>query len=316
MILLVSNSRDFATDFVVAQLRSRNAEYLRIDLDLLHQDRVAFDPRAGLLRIEGADIQMTVSDDIVTSVLFRAPTHLRESSGDRRAPESQLARHQWAAFARSLMVFEHCRWINHPCATYQAENKPYQLRRAAQLGFSIPKTLVTNSKPEADHAIWSGTSGCAAIKALDSFLVRLASGEDAFCYTQRVAFDEVMPADLKAIPIIIQEFLAPKIDLRVTVVGDHCYAAAVTLDRRGVEGDWRLAKDRVSFEVHQLPDIVHARCVELVRVLGLKFGAIDLALVEGDYYFIEINPTGEWAWLVTQCRFPIDSAIAEELLLA
>ena len=39
---------------------------------------------------------------------------------------------------------------------------------------------------------------------------------------------------------------------------------------------------------------------------------IDLAVVDGRTWFIEINPTGEWGWLDTEAR-PIAAAIAEML---
>lgn len=41
---------------------------------------------------------------------------------------------------------------------------------------------------------------------------------------------------------------------------------------------------------------------------------IDLAKCGNRYYFLEINPTGEWAWLVDELGFPIDEALADELV--
>ena len=57
-----------------------------------------------------------------------------------------------------------------------------------------------------------------------------------------------------------------------------------------------------------------AQVLATVPNAGLVFGAIDLALQDGKYYFLEINPTGEWGWLVDQAGLPIDEAIAEALL--
>ena len=47
-----------------------------------------------------------------------------------------------------------------------------------------------------------------------------------------------------------------------------------------------------------------------MKKLNLSFGGIDLALVEKKYYFIEINPTGEWGWLVSN-SCPIDKTIVD-----
>ena len=83
----------------------------------------------------------------------------------------------------------------------------------------------------------------------------------------------------------------------------------------GVEGDWRLRKDGVEFEQHELPAPVIDLCMSLSRKFGLAYAAIDLALVDGEYQFIEVNPTGEWAWLVDAAGLPIDEAIADLLTL-
>ncbi|MEA2708801.1 MAG: hypothetical protein QOF78_1402, partial [Phycisphaerales bacterium] len=54
MILLVSNSRDFATDYIVAELRRRDVPYSRLDWDLIHKDLVELDPLQPSLRVSGA----------------------------------------------------------------------------------------------------------------------------------------------------------------------------------------------------------------------------------------------------------------------
>ena len=83
-----------------------------------------------------------------------------------------------------------------------------------------------------------------------------------------------------------------------------------------IQGDWRLAKSSAKFKRYQLPQDVTSKCLQLTKTLGLAFGAIDLAIQDGIYYFLEINPTGEWAWLVDQSDLPIDEAIASNLLEA
>lgn len=38
-----------------------------------------------------------------------------------------------------------------------------------------------------------------------------------------------------------------------------------------------------------------------------------MAIVHNDYYFIEVNPTGEWGWLEIKTDQKISMAIKEEL---
>ena len=53
-------------------------------------------------------------------------------------------------------------------------------------------------------------------------------------------------------------------------------------------------KDNLEYTPVELPRIVKQKLLELMRNLDLSFGGIDFALVGDVYYFIEINPTGEW----------------------
>ena len=46
-------------------------------------------------------------------------------------------------------------------------------------------------------------------------------------------------------------------------------------------------------------------------VRGVRQGALDFAIVDDIFYFIEINPTGEWAWLVDAAGQHIYEAICD-----
>jgi hypothetical protein len=312
MILLVSASRDFATDYVIAQLLDRGAPYIRIDLDLLASDQICLDPVAPCLTVTRESRTTILDPATIRAIYYRAPTHLRESSGARYQPAELLARHQWAAFSRSLMVFDTARWMNHPWQTYRAESKPYQLRVAAKVGFQVPETRICNALPSQGDAVWRNAEKV-AVKAVDTFLLRVTESEDAFFYTQTLRADELECYSVSEMPIILQELVEPKVDLRVTVVGDHVFPVAIRCAGRGIAGDWRPKKDVVSFESCELPQEVRTACIRLLRELGLVFGAVDLVVCDDRYYFLEINPTGEWAWLVDRLGLPISEVIADAL---
>ena len=51
-----------------------------------------------------------------------------------------------------------------------------------------------------------------------------------------------------------------------------------------------------------------------MKALNLHFGAVDLVLTPDDqYYFLEINPNGQWLWLEDKLEFPISDKIVEWL---
>ena len=158
-------------------------------------------------------------------------------------------------------------------------------------------------------------NGPFAIKGLDTVLVRTDTTE-AFGYTNLMNRQEIENSELRNAPLVAQQAITDKLDLRVTVVGEEYWCAAVTEGGRGISGDWRLKNQNADFSKYVLPEAIGTRCVALTRRLGLSFAAIDLAFSQDRYYFLELNPTGEWAWLQEQAGFPIAASIAEILVKA
>lgn len=80
--------------------------------------------------------------------------------------------------------------------------------------------------------------------------------------------------------------------------------------------DWRKGgRIDLRHQVIELPSSIATSCLALVAKLNLKFGAIDLICDQEDnYWFLEINPNGQWAWIENQTSLPIASAIVDELV--
>ena len=303
--LVISNRNDFTSDYICLNLKKYHKLYLRINRDDFTRYKFMWDICNGLLfiKIDGCDY---VIDNSLKAVYYRAPVYIRYY--EKATCEEQLYKSQWMAFIKNLMYFDKALWINHPAATYKAENKMLQLKYAKEVGFFIPQTWVTNNK-------WENVKENVyyAVKSIDTLLLR-HDNKEAFLYTNILKGKEINKADLALAPIVIQEFLNPKVDIRVTVVGNRAYTALILKDGKGMYGDWRKVKDEVTFVKHELPADVENKCIFLVKKLGLIFGGIDLALVNGKYYFIEINPTGEWAWLAESVGFDIDRAISMKMI--
>ena len=307
-VLILTSDLDFASDLVCLELAARDLSYLRLNRENLPKLGLSLDPVAPRLhcRFEGQD---WVVDGALRSIWWRVGTFDRNISDRSMDLETQLQRSQWSAFLRSMMVFTGARWINHPAATYAAETKALQLGVARAVGFDVPETLMSN-----DPAALSRRSpeSRVALKSIDTLLLR-EGDEQLFGYTTLLEVGEVAVDDLRFAPATVQAALEDKLDLRVTVVGEALWCAEVRGRGEPIQGDWRLTpKENLTYPAHDLPPMIGERCRALVARLGLRFGAIDLALVDGHYRFIEINPTGEWGWLEGPDR-AIAAAIAEEL---
>ncbi|MFE4115799.1 MULTISPECIES: hypothetical protein [Priestia] len=307
-VLVISDKYDFTTDFVCIELEKRKVKYLRLNRDEFYKYKIQVDTNSFDINVIVKNNQYIVSDEKLKAIYYRAPVFLRETNQtEQRTIEKQLYDEQWMSFVRNLLIFENAVWVNNPEKTYKAENKILQLKYAKELGFNIPYTLVTNTNVKLEDERY-------VIKSLDTAFFYMGEKE-GFVYSNILKKDEIENANINLAPITIQELINPKTDIRVTVVGTEVFATAITSKGKGVDIDWRIVKDDVEFTTISLPLDIETKCIQLVESLGLKFGAMDLLKTEnGEYIFLEINPTGEWAWLVHTTGQSIPQALVDILV--
>ena len=196
-------------------------------------------------------------------------------------------------------------WINDPVRDSAAAHKPWQLETARDVGLAIPDTLMTTD-PEKVRAFWESRRGEVIYKP---FLQTFHSWRE----TRQLKREELALLDsVRLAPVIFQSLVPGAADLRVTIIGDEIFPAAVDIDKMEYKLDVRL--NQQAYERHQLPADVGARLLELMRRLGLEYGAIDLRLTpDGEYVFFEVNPAGQFLFVEHACGLPISAALAARL---
>jgi glutathione synthase/RimK-type ligase-like ATP-grasp enzyme len=311
VILLVTNKRDLTTDFIVTELRRRGLAFHRLNSEDLPQASVRFDPRAARgWEIEFADLQLSLGD--VQAAYYRRPGAPEPKLGKDAATRKYLA-DEWSAVTKALWNALEGRWLSSPFAILRAEDKPRQLTVASALGFDLPETLISNDFEAASAFV---ARGDAIGKPLRHSLVeRGETGEVLF--TARL--DPLKPMDRDAVslaPVIYQREVHKAYDVRVTVVGERVFAAAIhSQDHDETEVDWRSGtRLDLRHEAIDLPADIVGKCRALTKALDIGYGAIDLiADQNGRHWFLEINPNGQWAWIERRTGLPLAAAIVDEL---
>lgn len=299
MILIITHKSDFTADYVVNQLNARNIPYKRFNCEDLFID----------------SFSCTFNHKFVYEILHQADY---EAIWYRRVKLPPIANNnpeernyilgEAHAFLQNLFSLLSGKWLSDPIWVNKAENKLYQLKIAAELGFLLPDTLVTNSKSKLIQ-FFQKHNGSIVIKPLSHTRV----GND-FIFTNLVTetyIDQIDEYDLT--PSIFQQYVHKDHEVRVTVVDGKVFSAAVdSQSEKETRIDWR--KKKLLFAAVELPIQIQNLCVELVKRLGLHFGAIDLIKdVNGNYIFLEINPNGQWVWIEQQTGLNISNAIIEYL---
>lgn len=305
--LIISSSIDYSTDLVCFELRQNKKRYLRLNRDKFGEYEIIFSLQNREMTIILENAPYTVRNDTLKGIFFRAPVFLRSHMNYN--VNEQLYRSQWSSFIRNLIVFDKAKWINHPVNTYRAENKLYQLQCAQNVGLPTPKTFVGNILPKRITP-----TNKYIVKSLDTALFYDES-QEYFTYSSVVGGNELAESNIKDAPVILQEFLEDKRDIRVTVIGDKLFPVGITKNGESIYGDWRKnAKEDLQYMPETLPDDISNSIIKLMNTLELTFGGVDLAFSDGQYYFIEVNPTGEWGWLNQYCAIPLEKVIVDELV--
>ena len=106
-------------------------------------------------------------------------------------------------------------------------------------------------------------------------------------------------------------------DVRATVVDADVVAVAIHSQERSISRvDCRRNNMQgMKYSLVDLPDSLARSLVRLTGSYGLHFAAIDLALDRtGRYWFLELNPAGQWAWLEQRTGLPLRRRLADLLL--
>jgi glutathione synthase/RimK-type ligase-like ATP-grasp enzyme len=199
--------------------------------------------------------------------------------------------------------------INRPKDELAAVRKPLQLAAADHVGFRVPRTVMTND-PDAIRNFTRQIAGPCVYKPFTPSPLRMSE-------TRLLPAGELInESTLRHGPIIVQEHVTRGVDVRVNVFDTQVFAAEVRVTSRLADVDWRL-DEAATWTSHELPEVEAERSRELVALLGLRYGCLDLRRSpEGTYYFFEINPSGQFLFVEADCGQPLAAAMAELLATA
>lgn len=298
---------DVGADFLVRELSLRDVPVVRLNTERIADWQLELNP-GSRWRLEGGGHLLSSAECL--GVWWRRP-EMPEVAGVANPGAREAVHQQWRAFLRGLATVAPERWVSHPSLIARAEDKAVQLKVAAECGLRVPETLWTNSRAEA-KAFFEANDGLAVVKSVTSAWW-MEEERGWFVFAQLIGADDLPDSKaLAAAPVMLQRPIQPKRDLRVTVVGDQALAAKRISTSDDDRLDWRLA-GQGKWTPYPLPAAIGGACVELVGAFGLRFSGVDFAIDEnGEHWFLEVNPNGEWGWL-QHAGLPIAEALADEL---
>jgi ATP-GRASP peptide maturase of grasp-with-spasm system len=230
--------------------------------------------------------------------------------------EENLVRHNLEIEWDKLKDFLHtCCESKNSIGSYRKEifqNKLATLFIAQQIGLYLPPTIVTTQKDnlidfirENGECITKAISNMFKIETTDSFQT---------IGTQLVTNTMIQSLDETFFPTLLQKKITKIFELRIFYLKGKFYPMAIfsqnddqtQLDYRNYN---RVKPNRNIPYI--LPEDIEEKLQKLMDKLDLDTGSIDIMVTpEGEYVFLEVNPTGQFGWVSENCNYYLEEKIA------
>ena len=290
-LLILTNSYDATTDLLLDKIG--DAPVFRLNFDQMAQ--YALRLNQGGFRISDP-AGRTVTSTTVGKAYWRKPFHV-ECEG------SEL----WTQYVESEMRYVLTEIVNllwaegkmvlvEPFAERRA-GKLTQLRHARRL-FAVPAhELVLNESPRRRSAV---------VKSLSNRRVG-----DKVLYTTAVDTSDLD----HRYPWFVEQYVEATHDVTVVFVRGRMFAFSLERDFLKRAVDWReCMPEEQNWTRHSLPPQMSAAIVEYMRRLKMDFGRFDFLLDGRErYWFCEVNPNGQFAWLDLGGDHGLLDAVAKEI---
>ncbi len=277
VVLILTHRADVHADAVAVHLGARPARVHRHDTPDLTTHGLALHIRPDRRTATLGGLDLST----VTCVWHRRPS-------DFTGPDADELR---AVVGGLLAPLPH---LNHPAAMATAGLKTLQLVLAQRVGLHVPCTTVAT-----DPTVARDLGARVVVKALTHRIGGLVDEDDRTGWCRAVS--------------LTQSRVRPAFHVRVTYVDGDLFATRITSPHL----DWRRDLAACTYAPTRVGGDEAEAIHRLMGELDLRYGALDFVVDRFDrWWFLEVNPNGQWLWLEHATGQPIAAAVATALCRA
>lgn len=200
-------------------------------------------------------------------------------------------------------------------------NKLTTLQIAKDVGFLIPKTLVSNDVNvirtffcQNEKIISKAVRSPGGLTAFGNKILTFSFPTSVLTITD---FDRITSGNTKFQPTLFQKYIDKEFEIRTFYLNKKTYSMAIFSQNN--------EKTKIDFRNYDyenpnrcvpyiLPEEVNLKVVQLMEKLDYNTGSLDIIFNGQDYFFLEVNPAGQFGWLSKHCNYYIEKEIAKQLI--
>ncbi|NMH60254.1 ATP-grasp domain-containing protein [Alteromonas ponticola] len=296
-VLILGSQADPQVLHVQQMLNVRGHQAVIFDgSDFPTTDRIHFDVSRNECTLLLATAQLPINE--ISSVYWHCFNPPQPQNVD--ASHATIARQNCVSALNVLLYAKHINWVNGIDAIRYHQSKPLQLLHASSLGATIPETIITNEKSEAEKFVCT----------YKHIIVKpVYGGTLADIIGIKKLQERIWPLMQTSGPLTFQRYIGGT-NIRTYVCGVNC----VTVELRSDNVDFR-TDARTEAKAHPLADTQNQLAVSLCKQMGMRWCAIDWRLDnDGVYWFLEINPAPCFLRIECETGLRITHMLLSELL--
>lgn len=201
------------------------------------------------------------------------------------------------------------RWLTPYWSLARAENKLTQYAEAKRIGLAVPETAVCSRISELPQGL--GDEIVVKPLGLGEFVT---DGVAHAVHTHSMSIDDERLLAMDVAPFIVQRRIHAVRHLRVVTVVNEAWVSSI--DAKNLPVDWRAAPAaHGAWRAVDEYAAVGNDALHLARELGLGYSSQDWMLdSNGDPWFIDLNPAGQWMFLPPDVSEPVTKRLAMWLI--
>lgn len=196
---------------------------------------------------------------------------------------------------------------------HKTPNKLLYLSIAHSVGLDIPDTYIT-SKKETVEDLLEKYDNSLITKAISESYGEINENLMSYSYTSAVNDDMVKSSSKSFFPSLFQNRIDKIVELRVFFIENTFFPMAMFYSNS--DTDYRDDYNKIArMTPFVLPNDIEVKLKNFIRKTQLTTGSIDLMLGNDNiYYFLEINPNGQFGFVSDSCNYNIEKKIIEVLI--
>lgn len=314
MILILTDKNDVHVNVLVKELNKDNIPFFRLNLDSSSLEKTKISFSGDKWKIKTPKKILNVED---VNVVWNRKTFVQLMLDEQdKGYEFNIWKNEWNKTLLGIYYFlKDKKWFNYYRSNHKAENKYLQMNIAKELGFLTPPFVLSNNKNEIIK--FCKVNDKVVLKLMNQDFYKVSDNKFLGFYVNVVSASDFEDfSQNEENPIFLQKYIEKQFEVRYTVVGEEHFVCKIESQKSKIAStDWRRydisntphTKILPPFEIKQKVDL-------LMKELNLDYGALDFIVDKNDnWWFLEINPSGQYLWIEDLTGLPITNSIKEYL---